>query len=129
MAFWFFNFYPARAFEGNIGSMFFGSAIGCFIVIQNYWWFGFFILIPHIMNFFLWIIWLYLMKKNPEKYLEKDGNHKKFADLQEDNTIKVPNYLTLKWVPNIFREVGEKESTLYLYSLTTFFCLLGIIFV
>mgnify|MGYP001222363321 CR=1 FL=1 len=45
--FFMFNRYPSKAFEGNIGSMFFGSIIGCVIVVQKFWWFGFFILIPH----------------------------------------------------------------------------------
>ena len=79
------------------------------------------------MNFFLWVIWLYLMKKDPEKYLEKDGTHKKFADLQKDNTIKVPNRLTLKWIPNYYLSLTEKQSTLILYFVTLIFCFSGIV--
>ena len=41
-AFWIYNKYPSRVFEGNIGSLLFGFIIGCVIVIQEYWWFGFF---------------------------------------------------------------------------------------
>ena len=48
LAFLIFNRYPAQVFEGNIGSQLFGSLIGCVIVIQNYWWFGFFILLSEI---------------------------------------------------------------------------------
>ena len=55
LAFWFYNRYPSSVFEGNIGSMLMGSTIGCVIVIQQLWWFGFVILIPHTINFLLWI--------------------------------------------------------------------------
>ena len=126
LAFIFFNFYPAKAFEGNVGSMFFGSTIGCFIVLQNYWWFGFFILIPHTLNFLLWIIWLFLMRKEPERYLEEGGNHKKFADLKPDGTIVPPNLLTLKWIPNVFFKSTEKQTVLILYLFSTCFCILGV---
>ena len=47
VALWFYNKFPSKVFEGNIGSLFFGSSIGSIIVLQEYWWFGFFILIPH----------------------------------------------------------------------------------
>ena len=126
VAFLYFNFYPAKAFEGNVGSMFFGSTIGCFIVLQNYWWFGFFILVPHTINFLLWLIWLVLMRKEPEKYLEKGGKHKKFADLKPDGTIQPPNLLTLKWMPNVFFKSNEKQAVLALYLFTISFSLLGI---
>ena len=36
------------------------------------------------------------MRKYPDKYLQADGNHKKFATLRIDDSIKVPNKLTLK---------------------------------
>ena len=52
LAFWFFNRFPAKIFEGNIGSLLFGSLIGAVIVVQEYWWFGFFILIPIVLIFF-----------------------------------------------------------------------------
>tara|TARA_B100001250_G_scaffold413855_1_gene449493 strand:+ start:10898 stop:11887 length:990 start_codon:yes stop_codon:yes gene_type:complete len=127
MAFWFKNFYPAKVFEGNIGSLLFGSVIGCLIVIQEYWWFGFFILIPHTFNFVLWMIWLILMKINPEKYIEVDGEHKKFGEVGKDGSLIVPNTLTLKWIPNYYLNITERTSTLIMYSLTTIFCLTSII--
>ena len=92
IALWWFNWYPARVFEGNIGSLLFGSVLGCVIVIQEYWWFGFLILIPHTFNFLLWIVWLVMMKWDAEKYLEKDGKHKKFGFVREDGTLEVPNF-------------------------------------
>jgi len=127
IAFWQYNKYPSKVFEGNIGSLMFGSIIGCLIVINEYWWFGFFILIPHTINFILWIIWLYLMKQDPEKYLDSTGRHKKFGDVRKDGSIKVPNYLTLKWVPNYFFRLNEPQSVYICYFLTALFCTIGLI--
>ena len=126
VAFWFFNKYPAKIFEGNIGSLLFGSTIGCVIIIQEFWWFGFFILIPHTFNFILWLFWLRLMKTNPELYLEGDGIHRKFGYLNSEGYITVPNRLTLKWIPNYYFNLDEKTSVLVMYSVTLFFCSLGI---
>ena len=126
-AFWFFNKYPSKVFEGNIGSLLFGSVIGCIIVIQQFWWFGFFILIPHTFNFILWIIWLILIRKDPANYLEKDGKHKKFGEVSKEGYLKVPNLLTLKWIPNYFYKLDEKNSVYIQYILTLVFCLSGLI--
>ena len=40
-AFYTYNKFPSRVFEGNIGSLFFGSAMGASIVTLKLWWFGF----------------------------------------------------------------------------------------
>ena len=45
-SFWFFNKYPSKIFEGNVGSLLFGSLIGSVIVIQQFWWFGFLFCFP-----------------------------------------------------------------------------------
>jgi len=128
MAFYAFNKYPAKALEGNIGSLFFGSAIGAAIVVQNYWWFGFYILIPHTINFFLWISWLFLMKKYPDDYLLDGNNHQKFGQIREDQTIEVPNPLTMKWLPNYYYKLTESQSTYIMYIVTFFFCLSAILY-
>jgi len=126
-AFWFFNKYPSRLFEGNIGSLLFGSIIGSIIVIQGYWWFGFFIMIPHSINFVLWLFWLYLMKVKPEEYLEADGKHKKFGEIDDIGIIVPPNPLTLKWIPNYYFELNEKDSVYVMYGITVLFCIIGIL--
>jgi len=125
--FWLFNKYPSRIFEGNIGSLLYGSLLGCIIVVQEYWWFGFFILIPHIFNFFLWLVWLYLMKKHPETYLMKDGRHRKFGYTNEEGILKVPNRLTLKWIPNYYFDINEPSTVNILYLVTFIFSITGII--
>ena len=128
VAFWLYNKYPSKVFEGNVGSLLFGSIIGGIIVLQGYWWFGFFILIPHTFNFILWVIWLYLMRIHPEEYLEPDGQHKKFANLRADGSIKVPNRLTLKWIPNYYFRLNERQSCFFCYLISLFFCISGLIF-
>jgi len=127
LALWWFNKYPSRVFEGNIGSLLFGSVIGCVIVIQEYWWFGFFILIPHTINFVQWCAWLVLIKKHPEKYLMNDGQHRKFGKVRSDNTIQVPNRLTLKWLPNYYWRLTEKQSTNANLIFTAVFCVTGLV--
>lgn len=126
LALWCFNKYPAKVFEGNIGSLLFGSLMGSIIIIQEYWWLGFFILIPHTFNFLLWIIWLLLMRKKPDIYLDNDGQHRKFGYFDK-NTKKlvVPNTLTLKWVPSKYLGYSEKESVNVMYMVTLFFCISG----
>ena len=126
--FWFYNYFPARLFEGNIGSMIYGSLIGSVIVIQEFWWFGFVILIPHTFNFFLWVFWVIMINKNPKEYLQSDGKHRKFGYVNEEGNLRVPNRLTLKWIPNYYFNLTEPQSTLICYSITVFFCLLSLIF-
>lgn len=125
-ALWWFNKYPAKVFEGNIGSLLFGSVIGGIIVIQEYWWFGFFILIPHTVNFLLWIVWLIMMKRHPEEYLEEGGTHRKFGYVRDDGTLEVPNRLTLKWIPNHYWKFSEQQSVIVIYLITGLFCIFGL---
>ena len=127
MAFWTYNRYPSKVFEGNIGSLLFGSVIGCMIVIQQLWWFGFFILIPHTFNFLLWMYWVLMFKINPDEYLEADGNHKKFGTLDSNGFIQPPNRLTLKWIPNYYWKLNEPRSVLLMYVITLFFCITGLL--
>jgi len=126
VGFYLFNKYPARVFEGNIGSLFFGSVIGSAIVLQHYWWFGFFILIPHSINFILWIVWLRLIRIDPDNYLRPDGNHQKFGNVDPDGNLIVPNRLTLKWIPNFYFKMNEKISVRISYMFTIIFCILGL---
>ena len=55
--FWWFNKFPARIFEGNIGAMAKGAAIGCAIVVSGAWVGGFIMLIPHTINFLMYVYW------------------------------------------------------------------------
>lgn len=125
--FWIYNKFPSKVFEGNVGSQLFGSLIGCIIVVQEYWWFGFFILIPHTINFILWIVWLIKIKQYPKIYLNSNGTHRKFGKVNKRGIISVPNRLTLKWVPNFYYRLNEMQSVNIMYLLTFLFCLIAII--
>lgn len=67
------------------------------------------------------------MRVKPEEYLKADGKHKKFGRVREDGTIAVPNRLTLKWIPNYYFNLSEPQSTLISFSITLFFCIVGIL--
>ena len=126
-AFLLFNFYPAKCFEGNIGSLFFGSVIGSIIVIQKYWWFGFFILLPHTFNFFLWLFWLFQMYKYPEKHLDSRNRHTKFGSVDSEGFLKVPSRMTLKWIPSFYFKIKERTAVMIMYAITFIFCVLGLL--
>jgi len=117
-AFMYFDFYPSKIFLGNVGSFLIGSALGAFLVINNMLWFGVTILIPHIINFLMWVYWKATMHKN---------RFAKFGRLNIDGTIEPPNNLTLKFlVANLFK-TNEWQTVLFCYGLTTVFCVLGLI--
>tara|TARA_B100002052_G_scaffold290426_1_gene309032 strand:- start:502 stop:1566 length:1065 start_codon:yes stop_codon:yes gene_type:complete len=126
-AFLLFNFYPAKCFEGNIGSLFFGSVIGSIIVIQKYWWFGFFILLPHTFNFFLWLYWLFQMYNYPEKHLDSRNRHTKFGSVDSEGFLKVPSRMTLKWIPSFYFKINERTAVIIMYAITFSFCVLGLL--
>lgn len=63
------------------------------------------------------------MKVNPADYLNVDGTHTKFGSLDEKGTIVVPNFLTLKWIPNHFFQLNEKQTVHLLFLITLFFCI------
>ena len=67
------------------------------------------------------------MRTNPETYLEENGKHKKFGKVRPDNTIEVPNRLTLKWIPNYYFRINENHTVLVLYSISIIFCSVGIL--
>jgi UDP-N-acetylglucosamine--dolichyl-phosphate N-acetylglucosaminephosphotransferase len=55
---------PARIFWGNIGALSVGAAIGCLIVTQGFLIIGFIMLIPHTVNFLMYVYW----RLNRQKY-------------------------------------------------------------
>ena len=118
LAFWFYNKYPAKIFDGNIGAFLMGGALGAFLVISNLEWFGVIILIPHMINFILWIYWCCNMKKYP---------HIKFGRLRKNNTIEAPNYFTLKYIACKLFKVNEWQATKICYLITIVFCIIGVL--
>lgn len=111
LAFFWYNRYPSRMFWGNIGALTVGSAIGIFIVIQGFIISGFIMLIPHTINFLMYVYWR--IKRYPQT---------KFGEIRDDGTIKVPNRLTLKWFFAYYKRLTEKQATYIMYLLTAVFC-------
>lgn len=107
LAFFFYNRYPSVIFEGNCGSLAIGAGIGSYIVLLGNEIFGVILLGPHIMNFFMYIYWR--LRNYPIE---------KFGSVRSDETISVPNYLTLKWIPPYFFRLTERKSTHIMYLLS-----------
>ncbi|MDG6251429.1 UDP-N-acetylglucosamine-1-phosphate transferase, partial [Methanocalculus sp.] len=114
--YWWFEKYPARIFWGNIGALSVGAAIGAIIVIEGFIVSGFIMLIPHTVNFLMYVYW----RLRPNVYPIA-----KFGRVRDDGTLEVPNPLTLKWVLPYYFRLTEQESTIAMYALTAVFCAIG----
>jgi len=120
LAFWYFDRYPSKIFLGNVGSYTIGPAIGGLLILNNMEMFGVVILIPHIINF-LSALWQEVIRGNMLKT-------QLFAKLRNDGTIDPPKFFTLKWAPAYFFKLTEKQLTYVMYTVTLFFCFIGLIF-
>jgi UDP-N-acetylglucosamine--dolichyl-phosphate N-acetylglucosaminephosphotransferase len=115
LGFYIYERYPSRIFWGNVGSLTVGSAIGVLIVMQGYIVSGFIMLLPHTINFLMYVYWR--IRKYPQV---------KFGKVRDDGTLEVPNNLTLKWVLPYYSRVTEKQATYAMYAVTVIFCIIGI---
>lgn len=113
--FYIFERYPSRIFWGNVGSLTVGAAIGVLIVMQGFIVSGFIMLLPHTINFLMYVYWR--IRKYPAV---------KFGKVRDDGTLEVPNNLTLKWVLPYYVRVTEKQATYAMYAVTAVFCIIGI---
>jgi UDP-N-acetylmuramyl pentapeptide phosphotransferase/UDP-N-acetylglucosamine-1-phosphate transferase len=111
-----FELYPSRIFCGNVGSLTVGASLGVMIVMQGFIVSGFIMLIPHTINFLMYVYWR--VKKYPQV---------KFGRTRDDDTLEVPNNLTLKWVLPYYFKVTERQSTYAMYAVTAVFCVIGIL--
>lgn len=116
LGYYMYDRYPSQIFWGNVGSLTIGAAIGTIIVIQGFIISGFIMLIPHTVNFLMYVYWRVM--KFPQV---------KFGKEREDGTLEVPNPLTLKWVLPYYRRVTEVQATWAMYALTMIFCVIGIL--
>ena len=114
LGFLWYNRYPSKIFLGNIGALTVGSTIGIIIVVQGFFVSGFVMLIPHIVNFLMYVYWR--ARRFPTA---------KFGEIRDDGTIEAPNPLTLKWVLPYYRNVTEKRATQVMLLVTLVFCLMG----
>lgn len=108
--------YPSQMFWGNVGSLTIGATIGALIVIQGFIISGFIMLIPHTVNFLLYVYWR--IKKFPIAKFGKDRG---------DGILEVPNPYTLKWILPYYYNLTEKQATYAMYIVTGVFCLIGIL--
>jgi UDP-N-acetylglucosamine--dolichyl-phosphate N-acetylglucosaminephosphotransferase len=113
--FWF-EKYPSQVFWGNVGALSVGAAIGCLIVSQGFIVSGFIMLLPHTINFLMYVYWRLRIKNYPMV---------KFGTTRDDGTLDVPNPLTLKWVLPYYFRMTEKSATYAMFALTAGFCALG----
>lgn len=112
-----FERYPSRIFWGNIGALSIGAAIGAMIVSQGFIISGFIMLIPHTVNFLLYVYWR--LKKYPVA---------KFGKVRDDGTLEVPNPLTLKWILPYYFRMTEKKAGYAMFAVTAVFCVIGFYF-
>ncbi|MFO7619363.1 MAG: UDP-N-acetylglucosamine-1-phosphate transferase [Thermoplasmata archaeon] len=122
-AFFWYNKYPSRMLEGNIGSLAVGAAIGAGFVIQHYLFAGMVMLIPHIVNFLMYMYWRIMNHRHPE---DPRWAIAKFGKVREDGTLEVPNQLTLKWVLPYHFRMTEVQVVYSMYMLTLVFCIIGL---
>ncbi len=113
---WYYNRYPARIFEGNIGSMTFGATIGLIIVINDFYIFGIFIFLPHIVDFLIFII---------SRFKEK--RFRKFGKLDKEGHIISPTKYKLKFILPYYFTLREPQVVNYLHIITIIFCLIGLL--
>ncbi|NMC61192.1 MAG: UDP-N-acetylglucosamine-1-phosphate transferase, partial [Candidatus Methanofastidiosa archaeon] len=118
IAFMYFNKYPSRIFLGNIGTLMVGASLGGFIIFQNLEIFGVIILIPHIINFLMFVYWK--IRKYP---------HIKFGKVRHDGTLEVPNNLTVKWFLPYYFSMTEKKAIITCYIFSIISGIFGILYV
>lgn len=123
-ALWWFNFFPSRIIEGNNGALMIGSAIGIIIAAKGFLISGFIMLIPHTVNFLLYVYWRVQRLRFPK---DPAYRARKFGKIRKDGTLKVPNRMTLKWVLPYHYRMTEKQAVLAMYLLTAIFCIIGLL--
>lgn len=120
IVFFFFNMYPARLYDGNIGAFLMGAALGGFLIINHYEVFGVFILIPHIITFLLdtWVLGIKGVKDSEWPPIRKDGLI---------IPIKSMRYKSFKNLLLTMHPMTEKKASWVLIGITAIFCLVGIL--
>jgi len=120
VAFFPFNFFPAKILDGNSGTFLWGSALGAFLVINKLEFFGIIILIPHIISFLL-DTWVILIKKVPDI---------EFPEPRKDGIFKPHPSMRFKSVKNLVSNFGnltEKQITMICWGITAMFCFVGVV--
>ncbi|HIJ01799.1 TPA: hypothetical protein HA363_04045 [Candidatus Woesearchaeota archaeon] len=119
LVFFFFNMYPAKLFDGNIGAFLMGSALGAFLIINHYEIFGIFILIPHIITFILdfYVLGIKGVKDQEWPPIRKD----KLMIPHRSMRFKSFKNLLCTLIP-----MTEKQAAWTLIGITAIFCVIGV---
>jgi UDP-N-acetylglucosamine--dolichyl-phosphate N-acetylglucosaminephosphotransferase len=116
--FMYYNMYPSKIFEGNVGAFAVGGTIGVVIIFQGYLVTGFVMLIPHIYNFLMDVV----------DYVWKvDRSDLKFARLRKDGTMKVAGPYTLNYIFPHYLRLTEKQCVIAMWCVTGIFCAIGLL--
>ncbi len=102
-----YNWYPARIFEGNMGSFMGGAAIGSLLLLGGFYIAGAIMLIPHLIDFALYIAGR--LRRGP---LQKHGH------VNPDGTIHAPHPFKLKFLLPYYFRLKEVHVVLLLYAFT-----------
>lgn len=119
LVFYFFNKYPASFHEGNCGAFMIGSCLGAFLVLSKLEFFGFVLLIPHIVNFVMDTVVLGIMKIPDVK----------FGKVRKDGTIEAPKsvrFKSLKFLLTYYTRLKEDQAVYVLYLPTLILGLVGV---
>ena len=123
VVFFWHNKYPSKILEGNIGSLAVGAAIGAGLIVQHYMVAGVIMLMPHIINFLMYVYWRIQHKRLPD---DKRYAIVKFGHIREDGTLEVPNRFTLKWLLPYHFKMTERQVVYSMYVFTLVFCIIAI---
>jgi UDP-N-acetylglucosamine--dolichyl-phosphate N-acetylglucosaminephosphotransferase len=120
LVFFYYNIFPARMHEGNAGAFMIGSCLGAFLIVNKLEFFGFVMLIPHIVNFIMDTVVLAILKIPDEK----------FGRVRRDGTIEAPKsvrFKSLKFMLTYYFRLTEPKAVWLLYLPTLIFGLAGVI--
>lgn len=115
-----YNWFPAKAHDGNVGAFLVGGALGAALLANNLELFGVFILIPHIINFIM-DTWTIVIRGVPDV---------KFGRLRRDGTIEPPptmRFKSLKFLLCSRWRLTEAQATMILMIPTAVFGTLGVL--
>jgi UDP-N-acetylglucosamine--dolichyl-phosphate N-acetylglucosaminephosphotransferase len=119
IVFMFYNWYPAKVFDGNIGAFLMGSALGCFLVINQIEIFGIICLLPNIITFVL-DTWVLGIKKIPDQ---------EFPKLRKDGLIIPDASMKFKSFKNLICTLfplTEKKATILSLMVTVICCVVAV---
>ena len=113
-AFLFFNFYPAKAFPGDVGNLTIGVVLASTVIIGNLESAGAILVIPYVVDFFIKAI-----NRFPHTYQE----NRKGKLYPKDGKVKGLVHLIMK----LFNGITERNLVLFLIGLEAVFALVVLI--